>query len=127
MSETVDKADRGLQIRREVLGAAYVDARRASTDEADVAFERFVVENCWGTAWDDPRLSRRERSLVTLAMTGALGRMDEFELHLQGAFNNGVSVDELESLVVHLGVYCGVPASLAARRALAAAKNAPAD
>jgi 4-carboxymuconolactone decarboxylase len=120
MEEKKDHSRQALAVRREVLGAAYVDSRVASTDPADQAFQKFVVDHCWGTVWTDPRLSRRERSLATLCLTVALGRMDEFALHVRGAYNNGVTTDELEALVIQIGVYAGVPASLSARRAVAA-------
>jgi 4-carboxymuconolactone decarboxylase len=77
-----------------------------------------VVENCWSTAWTDLRLSRRERSLLTLGITAAMGRFDEFELHVRGAYNNGVTREELEALAIHIGVYAGIPTALGARRAL---------
>lgn len=108
----------GLAVRREVLGREYVDAALSSSHELDVEFQKYVTEHCWGLSWTDERLSCREKSVATLAMTAALGRMEEFRLHLRGAVNNGVSVEELAALVLHIGVYCGVPAAVASQRAL---------
>lgn len=115
-----------LEIRREVMGAEYVERALAATSSDNEAFQRLVTEVAWGQ-WVDPALSRRERSLITLSITAALGRMEEFELHARGAVRNGVSEDELAALVRHIGAYAGVPAAIAARRATAAALSAMTD
>jgi len=113
-----DALERGLAVRREVLGAEYVDRSLAAPHELDAAFQRYVTEHCWGLAWTDDRLSRRERSIATLAITAVLGRMEEFRLHLRGAVRNGLTADELAALVVQIGVYAGVPAAVSSQRAL---------
>ena len=112
-----DRFAEALGVRGEVIGQQYVERAVADTSEANIAYQRFVTEAAWGQ-WTDPRLGRRDRSLVTLGVLAALGRMDEFELHTRGAVRNGVTIDELEALVLHIGAYAGVPAAVAARRHL---------
>ena len=107
----------GASVREEVLGREYVARATAPRTPAHAELQRFVTEVAWGT-WARGVLERRDRSLLTLGITAALGRMEEFELHLRGATNNGISDEELDEVILHIGVYAGVPAALAARRAL---------
>lgn len=107
----------GLEIRREVLGADYVDAGLAEADDFMMAFQRLTTEWCWGYAWSRPGLDRRTRSLLNLAMLTALGRPDELRLHVRGALNNGVTATEIREVLVHASVYCGIPAGLDAFKA----------
>lgn len=107
-----------MSVRRAVLGDPYVDRAISRRDPISEEFQSFITEYCWGEIWTDPRLRRRDRSLVTLAMTGALGRMSEFESHVRGALRNGVSHEELTALLRQITVYCGVPAGVAAARAI---------
>jgi 4-carboxymuconolactone decarboxylase len=109
--------DKGLQVRREVLGAEYVDGSLASADDFMMAFQRITTEWCWGYAWGRPGLDRKTRSLLNLAMLTALGRSAELKLHVRGALTNGVTVDEIKEALIHATVYCGVPAGLEAFRA----------
>ena len=102
----------GLAVRREVLGPEYVDRALSRRGPLDEEFQEFVTDYCWGGVWTDERLSRRERSLLVLGMTGALGRLDEFEIHIRGALNNGVTTDELAAVLRQIAVYCGVPAGV---------------
>lgn len=106
----------GLAIRREVLGADYVDANLASTDDFNRDFQRLVTEYCWGAAWGRGALTRRDRSLLNLVMLGALGRAEEFKLHLRGALRNGCTRDEIQDALIQLTVYAGVPAGVEAFR-----------
>lgn len=106
-----------IRTRGEVVGQRYVDRALADASPANVAYQRFVTEAAWAQ-WTDARLGRRERSMVTLGILAALGRMDEFELHSRGALRNGVTVDELEALILHIGAYAGIPAAVAGRRHL---------
>lgn len=106
----------GLAIRREVLGAEYVDASLANADDFSRDFQRLVTEYCWGAAWGRGALTRRDRSLLNLAMLGALGRADEFKLHLRGALRNGCTRDEIQDTLIQLTVYAGVPAGVEAFR-----------
>jgi alkylhydroperoxidase/carboxymuconolactone decarboxylase family protein YurZ len=122
MNEERSRFDDGLAVRREVMGGAYVDAVMSDTSDEAMVFQRFVTETAWGQ-WADGTLTRRERSLVTVAMLVVLNRMEEFELHVRGAVRNGVSRDELASLVMHVAAYAGLPAGIAARRHLINALN----
>jgi 4-carboxymuconolactone decarboxylase len=109
--------DRGLQTRREVLGAEYVDASLARADEFMMAFQRVTTELAWDYVWNRPGLDRRTRSLLNLAMLTALGKPAELKLHVKGALTNGVTVDEIKEVLVQASVYCGIPAGLQAFRA----------
>ncbi len=109
--------DRGLALRREVLGPEYVDASMASANAFMLAFQHITTEWCWGYAWTRPGLDRKTRSLLNLAMLTALNRAAEIKLHVRGAINNGVSVDEIKETLLHATVYCGIPAGLDAFKA----------
>ena len=116
--ETMDELfDRGLVARREVLGPAYVDKSLASANDFMMAFQRMTTEWCWGYAWTRPGLDRKTRSLINLAMLTALNRSPEIKLHVRGALNNGVTVDEIKEVLIHATVYCGIPAGLDAFKA----------
>lgn len=110
--------EEGMKVRREVLGAAYVDNATASTDDLTVAFQPFMTSYCWGEVWTDDTLPRRERSMLVLAMTAALGRTAELEAHTLGALRNGVTERELLAVLKQITVYCGVPAGVTALKAM---------
>ena len=120
MTET-DLFDRGLQLRREVLGAEYVDANLTDTDDFMMAFQRIVSEWAWGYAWSRPGLDRKTRSILTLGMLAALGRAQELGIYIKAALTSGVTVDEIKEILVHATVYCGTPAG---RQAFVAAHEA---
>jgi 4-carboxymuconolactone decarboxylase len=109
--------DRGLAVRREVLGPTYVDGSMKSANEFMMAFQRMTTEWCWGYAWTRPGLDRKTRSLINLAMLTALNRAPEIKLHVRGALNNGVTVEEIKEVLLHATVYCGIPAGLDAFKA----------
>jgi 4-carboxymuconolactone decarboxylase len=109
--------DRGLQTRREVLGADYVDASVAQADDFMMAFQRITTEWAWDYVWNRPGLDRRTRSLLNLAMLTALGKPAELKLHVKGALTNGVTVEEIKEVLLQASVYCGIPAGLEAFRA----------
>jgi 4-carboxymuconolactone decarboxylase len=109
--------DRGLQTRREVLGADYVDASLARADDFMMTFQRVTTELAWDYVWNRPGLDRRTRSLLNLAMLTALGKTAELKLHVKGALTNGVTVDEIKEVLLQASVYCGIPAGLGAFRA----------
>jgi 4-carboxymuconolactone decarboxylase len=121
--------ERGIQARRDVLGAEYVDANLADTDEFMMAFQRIVTELAWGYAWSRPGLDRKTRSLLNLAILTALGRPEELGIYVKGALATGVSVDEIKEVLIHATVYCGTPAGhqafQAAHQALLAAGALP--
>jgi len=107
----------GLETRKAVLGAEYVDQSLQNADEFMMSFQRVTTEWCWGYAWNRPGLDRKLRSLLNLAMLTALGKTSELKLHVRGALNNGVSVDEIKETLIHATVYCGIPAGLDAFKA----------
>jgi len=103
--------DRGLQVRRSVLGDAYVDRALANANDFTRDFQAFITEHVWGAVWTRPGLERRERSLITVALLAGLGRAEELPLHVRGALNNGLTVDEIREVLLHTAAYAGVPAS----------------
>lgn len=116
--ESVNKLfERGLELRREVLGASYVDGSMARADEFMQAFQHLTTTWCWGYTWGRSGLDRKTRSLLNLAMLTALNRPAELRLHVKGALTNGVSVDEIRETLLHATVYCGIPAGLDAFKA----------
>ncbi len=102
----------GLAVRSQVLGDEYVAQRFAEADSFNGELQDFVTEHAWGAVWSRPGLPRKTRSLLVLAMTCALNRPHELEIHVRGALNNGVSADEMKELFLQVAVYCGAPASL---------------
>jgi 4-carboxymuconolactone decarboxylase len=108
---------KGMPIRREVLGPDYVDASMARADEFMMSFQRATTAWAWGWAWGDPTLDRKTRSLMNLAMLTALNRAPEIKLHVKGALNNGVTVEEIRPPYCTTTAYCGIPAGLDAFRA----------
>ena len=117
MSEDAALFDKGMPIRREVLGADYVDASMEKADAFMMSFQRATTAWAWGWAWGDPTLDRRTRSMLNLAMLTALGRTPEIKLHVKGALNNGVTVEEIKATLLHATAYCGIPAGLDAFKA----------
>ena len=109
--------DKGLPIRREVLGPDYVDASIANADEFMMSFQRATTAWAWGWAWGDETLNRKTRSLLNLAMLTATGRTHEIKLHVKGALNNGLTVEEIKATLLHATAYCGIPAGLDAFKA----------
>ena len=107
----------GLAVRREVLGAEYVDKSVAAADDFTAPFQKLLTEWCWGDTWTRPGLDRKTRSLINLAMLTALNRAPEIKLHVRGAINNGVTVDEIKETLIHATIYCGIPAGLDAFKA----------
>ena len=105
-----DAYERGMQIRREVLGDEHVDRATAHTNEEVRTFQDFITRYAWGEIWTRPGLDRRTRSCITLTALVALGRFDELELHVKGALRNGLTPDEIKEVLLHCTVYCGVPA-----------------
>ncbi|MBI0432584.1 carboxymuconolactone decarboxylase family protein [Roseomonas sp. KE0001] len=116
MSEK-DLFERGLEVRRAVLGAEYVDGSIARADDFMMAFQNITTEWCWGYAWTRPGLDRKQRSMLNLAMLTALGKTPEIKLHVKGALANGLTVEEIKEILLHATVYCGIPAGLDAFKA----------
>ncbi len=107
MSDDQALFNKGLPIRRAVLGPEYVDSSMAKADEFMMSFQRATTAWAWGWAWGDPTLDRKTRSLLNLAMLTALGKIPEVKLHVKGALNNGITVDESKP-------HCCMPRPIAA-------------
>jgi 4-carboxymuconolactone decarboxylase len=116
-----DSDDRGMRVRREVLGDDHVDRAIAATDPFTADFQALITRYAWGDVWARPGLDRRTRSCVTLALLSSLGSEEEFEMHLAGAVRNGVTREEITEVLLHVAVYAGVPR---ANRAFAIAQAA---
>jgi 4-carboxymuconolactone decarboxylase len=108
--------DKGMQMRRKVLGDEYVDRAVANTDDFNRDFQALLTEYCWGAVWGDDALKPRERSILNLGMIACLGRMHEFEAHFRGALRNGLTPKELSAILRQIAVYCGFPAAVDAHR-----------
>ena len=119
-----DRFNRGLEIRKAVLGAEYVERSLASADDFNRPMQELSTEYCWGAVWGREGLSRRDRSLINLAMISALNRPHELRVHVQGAIRNGVTKEEIREVLLQVAIYCGVPAGMdsfrVAREALTA-------
>ena len=126
-----DEFDRGLSIRREVLGDEFVDANLAGSDEFMMTFQNLVTELAWGRAWNGTALDRKSKALLTLGILAALGRYEELAIYARGALTCGATVGEIEEVLVHVTIYCGTPAGrqsfLAVHEALRSAGAIPAE
>ena len=103
--------DRGMRVRREVLGDEHVDAAIRRTTEFTADFQDFITRYAWGEIWARPGLDRRTRSCITLTALVALGRLDELEMHVRAAIRNGLTESEIGEVFLQSAVYCGVPAA----------------
>lgn len=107
-----DMFEKGLAKRKATLGADYVDNTMAKADQLNRPFQEAMTAWCWGFGWGDEAIDAKTRSMMNLAMIGALGKMHEWELHCRGAIGNGVSKEELRAIIHVIGIYCGVPQAL---------------
>ena len=123
MSEETEggRAKAGMATRRAVLGDAHVDRAEANKTAFDADFQAFITEGAWGSVWSRPGLSRRERSMITIALLAALGHDEEVAMHVRATANTGASMDDVKEALLHVAVYAGVPA---ANRAFRVAKQA---
>jgi len=108
--------DKGMAIRRKVLGDEYVDRATANVDDFTRDFQRLVTEYCWGALWGREALSHKQRSLNNLCLLAALNRPHEFETHVRGALRNGCTIDEIRETLMQVAVYAGIPAGVEAFR-----------
>lgn len=108
--------DRGLKIRKDVLGKEYVEKALAAADDFTMPLHELVTEYCWGWIWGRKGLSMRDRSLLNLGMVAALNRPGELKIHVKGALTNGVTKEEIREAFLQVAIYCGVPASVDAFR-----------
>jgi len=107
-----DKYERGLEIRKAVLGTEYVENSLKNADDFTRPMQELSTEYCWGHVWSREGLTRKERSLINLAMISALNRPHELKLHVRGALRNGVTRDEIREVLLQVAIYCGVPAGI---------------
>ncbi len=108
--------DKGLEIRREVVGADYVERSLAASDDFNMPLQEYITKYAWGDVWRRPGLDRRSRSILNIGMLTALNRPAELKLHLRGALRNGVTREEIRECLLQSAVYCGAPAALDAFR-----------
>jgi 4-carboxymuconolactone decarboxylase len=108
---TGDAHERGMKVRREVLGDAHVDEAVARTTGFTADFQDLITRYAWGEIWTRPGLDRRTRSAIALTALIAVGRMDELPMHVRAALRNGLSEDEIKEVLLQTAVYCGVPAA----------------
>ncbi|WP_434288345.1 4-carboxymuconolactone decarboxylase [Celeribacter sp. SCSIO 80788] len=106
MSETFDQ---GMKTRREVLGDAHVDRAEAAKTEFDLPFQTLITEGAWGTVWSSDKISRRERSMLTIALLAATGNFEEIPMHIRATARTGASKDDVAEALQHVAVYAGVP------------------
>lgn len=124
MSDATERRERGLQVRRSVLGDAHVDAAIAATTPLDQPFQDYITKAAWGDVWGRPGLEAPTRSLVTIALLAALGHERELEMHLRAARRTGATPERIAEVLLHVAVYAGVPA---ANTAFATLKRVVAD
>jgi 4-carboxymuconolactone decarboxylase len=107
-----DLFEKGLEVRRAVLGKDFVDKSISDADDFTRPLQELITEYCWGSVWARPGLPRKTRSLINLAMLTALNRPHEVKLHLRGALNNGCSKEEIMEVLLQTAIYCGIPAAV---------------
>ena len=108
--------EKGLEKRRETLGADYVDTTMDNADAFNKPFQEAMTAWCWGFGWGDDAIDAKTRSMMNLSMIGALGKMTEWELHCNGAIQNGCNMREIRAIIHVIGIYCGVPQALECQR-----------
>ena len=109
--------EKGLAIRKSVLGTEYVDKALASADDFNRPMQELTTEYCWGWCWGREGLDKKTRSIINLAMISALNRPHEVKAHVKGALNNGLSRDEIREVLLQVAIYCGIPAGVDSFRA----------
>ena len=107
-----ERYEKGLGIRRSVLGKEFVDNAISTADDFSRPLQELVTEYCWGEVWGRPGLERKTRSMLNLAMLAALNRPHEIKLHVRGALTNGVTKEEIKEIFLQVAIYCGVPAGV---------------
>ncbi|MBX5435621.1 MAG: 4-carboxymuconolactone decarboxylase [Alicyclobacillaceae bacterium] len=109
---TSERFQQGLAVRKAVLGEAHVERSLQNVTDFDRPMQELTTEFCWGTVWTRPGLTRKERSLINLAMLSALNRPEELALHIRGAVANGCTPEEICEVFLQVAVYCGIPAGM---------------
>ncbi|MCI1001265.1 MULTISPECIES: 4-carboxymuconolactone decarboxylase [Ochrobactrum] len=114
MGDTVERSERyklGMSVRRSVLGDAHVDRASKAATGLDAPFQELITETAWGTVWSRPQWTKRERSMVTIALLAALGQDDEVAMHIRATKNTGATKEDICEALLHVAIYAGVPAS----------------
>ncbi|UCV06368.1 4-carboxymuconolactone decarboxylase [Dechloromonas denitrificans] len=111
-----EQFEQGLRMRKQVMGEAFVDQAFANVDAFTAPLQEFVTRNAWGTTWCREGLGLKTRSLLTLSMLTALGRAHEIKGHVRGAINNGATPQEIQEVLLHAAIYCGMPLAIDAFR-----------
>lgn len=106
-----ERFDAGMKVRRAVLGDAHVDRAETAKTAFDEPFQTFITEGAWGSVWASDAISKRERSMITLALLAALGQWDEVAMHVRATKNTGASPSDIREAMMHVAVYAGVPAA----------------
>ncbi len=109
-----EKYEKGMQIRKSVLGKTHVERAEANKSEFDADFQRFITEAAWGSVWTRPGLDRKTRHLLTIAMLATLGNHEELAMHIRATRNTGVTREEVKEVLLQVAVYAGIPAANAA-------------
>ena len=121
--------EKGLGIRKSVLGPEFVEKSIAAADDFNMPMQRLVTEYCWGAVWGREELPKKTRSMLNIAMLAVLNRPHEFKMHVRGAIRNGVSKEEIREILLQVAIYAGVPAAIDsfrnAKEALAELENEP--
>lgn len=124
-----DRYTMGMKTRRKVLGDAHVDKAEAAKTDLDTPFQTLITEAAWGTVWADDTITRRERSMLTLALLAATGNFDEIPMHIRATARTGASADDVMQAFLHVAIYAGVPAAnhaiKLARQTFAAMEETP--
>ena len=130
MADAQTKFSAGMRARRSVLGEGYVDAAVSATDAFTADFQTLITESAWGSVWSRETISKRERSMLTIALLAALGHHDEVAMHVRATRNTGASAEDIKEALLHVAIYAGVPAAnhafKIARAALAEMQDEPA-
>ena len=109
----------GLATRTQVMGPEFVERAFAGASDYTLPMQEFITRNAWGNVWQRPGLDLKSRSLITVAILAAMGKQHELKGHVRGALNNGASVQEIQEVLLHAAVYCGVPTAVEAFRSAA--------
>jgi 4-carboxymuconolactone decarboxylase len=119
--------DKGLATRRQVMGEEFVAKAFGAATAFSLPMQHYITRNAWGDVWQRPGLDLKTRSLITVAMLVALGKQHELKGHVRGALNNGVTPEELQEVLLHASIYCGVPSAVEAYRSAAEVVDGPAQ
>ena len=110
-SATIDRFAKGMKRRREIMGDTYVERAESKKNDFDEPYQRLITESAWGHVWARDDIEPRERSMIVLGILAALGRWEEFELHIRTTANTGATPEDIREVLLHVAIYGGVPAA----------------